>query len=191
MRHLQHTASLLVAGLTIAACIEVPKPNTALEAKQIKTSAGVSLQTTCTPSGVEICFDAIDNNCNGVIDEGCGIHTGILQFTAAWQESNADVDLNVTGPNKQVARLDEPNIAGLVKDRDCPNNCYGQNVENVYLAEGKPRRGRYRIIVRLEELGDATPPIKVRLSARIGQSHFSSVVELKRRSEEREFEFTL
>ena len=179
-----------------AGCLEVPKPpvETAVEAQDVSTSSGMELELACVPTGIEQCFDALDNNCNGVIDEGCGLHTGVLQFTIAWQEAAADVDLNVNGPDGDLARFDKPNQSGLLKDRDCPgadNQCYGQNVENVYLAEGRPRRGRYRVVVRLEDLHDASPPIRVRLSARIGQRHFSSVVELTDRDERKEFEFTL
>ena len=177
-------------------CLEVPPPppKDALAVKDITTSKGMKLSTSCVPSGVELCFDALDNNCNGVIDEGCGLHTGVLQFTIAWQEAAADVDLNVNGPDGDLARYDKPNQSGLLKDRDCPgadNQCYGQNVENVFLAEGNPRRGRYRVVVRLEELHDATAPIKVRLSARVGQRHYSSIVSLEDRNEQREFEFSL
>jgi len=145
------------------------------------------------PGGTEVC-DGVDNNCNGVIDEGCGLQTGILQFTIAWSEPRADVDLNVTGPDGELARFDEPTQSGLLKDRDCPGSedaCRGQNVENVFLAEGAPRRGRYRVVVRLEDAGDAVGPVRVRLSARIGQRHFSTVIELSTRSEQRELEFTL
>jgi len=30
--------------------------------------------------GPEICGNAIDDNCNGIIDEGCGLRTGKVQF---------------------------------------------------------------------------------------------------------------
>jgi tRNA (guanosine-2'-O-)-methyltransferase len=187
---------IAVVAILAAACIEVPKPppKDALDVTDVTASEGMQLDTTCTPSGVEMCFDALDNNCNGVIDEGCGLNTGVLQFTIAWQEASADVDLVVNGPEGDLARVDRPNQSGLLKDRDCPGNdnqCYGQNVENVFLAEGRPRRGRYRVLVRLEELNDSTAPIKVRLSARVGQRHFSSTVELKDKHEQRKFEFTL
>ena len=50
-----------------------------------------ALDTACTPTGPELCFNAIDDNCNGVIDEGCGVQTGLLQFAIAWSEEAADV----------------------------------------------------------------------------------------------------
>jgi len=194
---------VLAAGLVLAwatrlatGCIEVPKrePRAALEPRDVSASAGMELDTACSPTGFERCFDAIDNNCNGVIDEGCGLQTGILQFTIAWQEPAVDVDLNVTGPDGELARYDEPTKSGLLKDRDCPGSedaCHGQNIENVFLAEGAPKRGRYRVVVRLEDLAEASGPIRVRLSARIGQRHYTTVIELSTRNDQRELEFSL
>jgi tRNA (guanosine-2'-O-)-methyltransferase len=154
----------------------------------------MELVSACVPTGPERCFDAVDDNCNGVIDEGCGLQTGILQFAIAWQEPTADVDLNVSGPDGELARYDEPTESGLLKDRDCPGaeeQCHGQNVENVFLTEDAPRRGRYRVVIRLEDLRDASGPIRVRLSARIGQRHFTTVVSLSTKSDERQFAFSL
>jgi hypothetical protein len=193
----------LAAGLVLAwaarvatGCIDVARPEARarVEPRDVTASAGMELDTACSPTGFERCFDAVDNNCNGVIDEGCGLQTGILQFTVAWQEPTVDVDLNVTGPDGELARYDEPTKSGLLKDRDCPGSedvCRGQNIENVFLAEGVPKRGRYRVVVRLEDLADASGPIKVRLSARVGQRHYSSLIELSTRNDQRELEFSL
>lgn len=191
----------VLIALLAAGCIEVPppKPRGALEVRDVAVSGdagGVGLETACTPTGVELCFDARDNNCNGIIDEGCGLHTGILQFTIAWEAAEADVDLNVYDPAGELSRIGEPTASGLMKDRDCPRvsgECQGQNVENVFLAEGEPARGRYRVVVRLDKLNGATAPVRVRLSARVGQRAFGMQIELSpgASTEEKTFEFTL
>jgi tRNA (guanosine-2'-O-)-methyltransferase len=191
-----HLLIPLVAAVG-ASCIEVPapRPKDALDVRDVKISEGIGLETACTPSGVELCFDARDNNCNGVIDEGCGLHTGILQFTIAWEASEADVELTVFDPGGEQASKGETTAGGLQKDRECPKNgeCQGQNVENVFLAEGDPKPGRYRVVVRLNDLNGATPPVRVRLAARVGQRSFGMVVSLTpgKGTEESSFEFTL
>ena len=62
----------ILAALALVSCIDVPLPlpKDAVDATNITTPEGVGLETTCTPTGPEICFDARDNNCNGEIDEG-------------------------------------------------------------------------------------------------------------------------
>lgn len=181
-------------------CIDVaPKAREAEAVRDVRVPDGIALETACVPTGVERCFDARDDNCNGVIDEGCGIQTGVLQFAIAWEAAEADVDLLVREPSGEVADLGAPTSGGLVKDRDCPSDgkssadCQGQNVENVFLSEGEPPRGRYRITVALKKLGDAQAPVKVRLSARVGQRFFGMNLDLSPGAEsgERVFEFTL
>jgi tRNA (guanosine-2'-O-)-methyltransferase len=148
----------------------------------------------CTPTGGERCFDARDDNCNGIIDEGCGVATGLVQFAIAWSQPNADVDLEVTDPNGELAEVGRASKSGLVKDRDCPgkgNACRGQNLENVYLEDGDPVRGKYKVRVRLEKLGGDNPPIDVTLGARVGPKTYSLELRLDKPEDERQVVFEL
>src|SRR5580704_2974653 len=87
---------------TTASCAEPARsPDHAaadVTASKIEAPEHVTLEMSCTPTGPELCFNAIDDNCNGVIDEGCGVGTGVLQFAIAWGDEGADVDLSVTDP---------------------------------------------------------------------------------------------
>jgi len=190
-------SSLLAACLLLGGCIDVPAQpaKDALEVKDMAVPSGVGLETACTPTGPEICFDARDNNCNGVIDEGCGLHTGLLQFVIAWEAPEADVDLNVYDPNQELAHTGDATSAGLQKDRDCPRapECQGQNVENVYLIDGEPRKGKYKVVVHLEPLNTAIAPVRVRLGVRMGSRSYGMSVELSpgTATEDKEFSFEL
>ena len=129
---------------------------------------GVPLPATCTPSGPEICFDAIDNNCNGVIDEGCGVGTGPLQFEITWPEGS-DVDLKVTYYRKK-GETERP-LAELTKDKECgrpQNNCHGQNIENVFFAGDRPPPGVYVVEIKLDSPEDVRSAVQVHFGARVG-----------------------
>jgi len=148
----------------------------------------------CTPSGPELCFNATDDNCNGIIDEGCGLRTGLVQFAIAWEEARADVDLRVFDPNGELVEVGRPARSGLTKERDCPGRngeCRGQNLENVYLSDGEPLRGEYRVRIRLETLGGEPPPIRVAFGARVGPKTYSAAVSLDAPEAERELIFRL
>jgi hypothetical protein len=136
--------------------------------------------TACTPTGPELCFDATDNNCNGVIDEGCGVQTGLLQFSIAWPEG-PDVDLDVFDPHNNEAKPNEPTESGLVKDRDCgrpPTACHGQNMENVYFSGERPMPGRYRVEIKLDRPEEAHAAVKVRFGGRACGRTFNRDVDL-------------
>lgn len=186
-------------GLTLllAAC-RAPAPPPARApagpvAKAIETTPGTTLTSACTPTGVERCFDAIDDNCNGLIDEGCGIHTGLLQFAIAWDQG-ADIDLLVTDPTGELARAGETTSAGLRKDRDCgtsDDGCHGQNLENVYVEGNEPPRGRYRVEIKLVRAEAALLPVHVRFGARVGPRTYGTEVELAGTDDPKTFAFTL
>lgn len=148
----------------------------------------------CVPEGPEECANARDDNCNGVIDEGCGTRMGLVQFVIAWTAPMADVDLLVVDPKGEFVEVGRPSAAGLVKERDCPGKrqeCHGRNVENVYLDRDQATRGTYRVRVRLERLNDEDTPIRVTFGARVGPKTFSAELSLERQEEERELVFRL
>ena len=145
-------------------------PGADLVAKNLTASEGVIVTAGCTPTGPEICFNASDDNCNGVIDEGCGVGTGVLQFMIAWGDSPANVDLIVTDPNAgRITKGNRTTPSGLQLEKDCPDDgCHQQNTENVYFDGAEPVRGRYVVEVKLVDPRGADLPVKVHLSARVG-----------------------
>lgn len=188
----------LLALAAVASCgkrhAEAPAERKGPRLVRLKATPGVVVRQACTPTGPERCFDARDDNCNGIIDEGCGVATGLVQFAVAWNQPNADVDLEVIDPNGELVEVGRPAKSGLVKDRDCPgktNACHGQNMENVFLEEGDPPRGAYRVRVRLEKLGGDNPPIEVMLGARVGPKTYSLELSLEKPEDEREVLFEL
>jgi hypothetical protein len=149
----------------------------------------------CLPLGYEICFNALDDNCNGALEEGCGIPAGVVQFMIGWDALRADVDLNVTDPNGELIEAGRVVRSGLIKTRDCPGRrqeCSGVNLENVFLEGNKaPTRGTYRVSVALESLGGEQPPIWVNLSSRLGTKRYAFEIRLFAAEDERHVELAL
>jgi hypothetical protein len=149
----------------------------------------------CVPLAYEICFNALDDNCNGALEEGCGVPAGVVQFMIAWDAQRADVDLNVTDPNGELIEAGRVVQSGLIKSRDCPGRrqeCGGVNLENVFLEGNKaPTRGVYRVSVALESLGGELPPIWVNLSSRLGAQHYAYEIRLMAPEDERHVELSL
>lgn len=147
-----------------------------------RAGAGLPQRAAVTTSA-EICGNAVDDNGNGLAEEGCGIPGGLVGFVAAWDEPTADVDLRVIDPSGELAETGRPTGSGLVKERDCPGrdgDCRSRNIENVYLERGEILRGDYRVHLRLVSIGGEEPPIEVRFAARLGQKSYGAVVSLRR-----------
>lgn len=187
-RALRWAASVVLAVALACSATPASSPSPSRAALSTEPVAG------CIVAGPEICFNAKDDNCNGLIDEGCGLDSGIVQFAIAWEESEADVDLEVTDP---AGRLVEVGGAegGLSKDRDCPGKedaCRGINLENVVSIQGEePQRGKYLVKVRLEQWKQLEHPVRVNLGARLGPKHFAAEIVLQREKQERRFELEL
>ena len=182
-----------IAALLAFACGPAGRPAEVLSARDVACSEGVDLVAACTPTGVEICFNAIDDNCNGVIDEGCGVATGPLQFSIAWGEANADVDLSVVDPvGATTSAQNKSTPSGFRLDRDCPTEqCAGQNEETVYFEGTEPPRGKYRVEVRLNDPKGASLPVCVRLGARVGSRTFGANVNLMHKDDKKSVTFSL
>lgn len=184
-------AALVLLGPTLAGCRSGGAPAPAVgetPPDELVVSAP------CVPSGPELCFNGVDDNCNGLLEEGCGIPSGLVQFVAAWSEPDVDVDLHVTDPNGEVAEVGHVTAGGLTKQHDCPgkqNLCYGQNFENVYLDGDDATPGIYRVRLRLDALGSAQPPVVVRIAARIGGASYNSMVRLQHEEDERTLRYFL
>jgi len=104
----------------------------------------------CTKGKEETC-NALDDNCDGVIDEGCGYRSGAIQITLGW-DSGADIDLYVTDPAGETIcfRKDERSSAsGGHMDHDSRGDCRTQQeinrIENVYWEGPRLPLGEYRV----------------------------------------------
>jgi hypothetical protein len=182
----------LVLCSALCACGGAPAPRASRTPSAASDEAVLSSST--TPGSPEVCGNAADDNQNGLMDEGCGLSLGLVQFLAGWSATKADVDLRVVDPNGELIEVGRVARSGLTKDRDCPGRgteCQGRNLENVYLAEGEPLKGEYRLRLRLESLGGESPPIRVKLGARLGSVSRAYEIELETPEAEREIRLRL
>jgi hypothetical protein len=109
-----------------------------------------AVESYCSEGEGEKC-NALDDNCDGVIDEGCGYRSGAIQITVGW-DSGADIDLYVTDPAGETIcfRKDERRSAsGGHMDHDSRGDCRTQQeinrIENVYWEGSRPLEGDYRV----------------------------------------------
>jgi hypothetical protein len=189
--------SRLAGGLACGLCLALSACGAARPLPRATESAAegeTTLVSASVVTGPEQCSNAVDDNQNGLVDEGCGLSLGLVQFLAGWDAAKADVDLRVVDPNGELIEVGRVARSGLTKDRDCPgraSECQGRNLENVYLAEGQPIKGEYRLRLRLESLGGEAPPVRVRLAARLGAVSRSYELLLEAPEAEREIRFQL
>ena len=151
-----------------------------VDVQNLSAPVGTTLVQACTPSGPELCFNALDDNCNGVIDEGCGARTGILQFMIAWSAAPANVDLELVTPDRERVPTDRFHSGACHLDRDCPGEegCGGQNVENIICDGAPPPQWHYSANNVRVDLHGAEPPVRVRFGARLGSRTVGFDVDL-------------
>jgi hypothetical protein len=157
--------------VTVEADVAAPPPPTAtvtIQASQPEVSAGVVVMTpTCTPGAPEV-LNGVDDNCNGVVDEGF-VQTGAVQISLGWA-TGADMDLYVVDPfNEEVSYRNRTVSSSGHLDRDARGACTdGQTTENVYWPAGQAPRGTYQVAVHYFSGCNAAGPTPVTLSIMVG-----------------------
>lgn len=117
--------------------------------RDVKVNADAKpLDVACEYGAYETC-NAIDDDCNGVIDDDCGYETGDVQVTVSWN-SGADIDLYVTDPSGFTLFYNEQHKhsqAGGFLDHDARGDCRREQknprIENAYW--GSAKRGNYKV----------------------------------------------
>ena len=172
-----------------AACVAGPRAESPVTA----LAEGGELPAACTPTGPELCFNATDDNCNGVIDEGCGLSTGPLQFVIAWGDSPADVDLRVTMPGGETVHAgNRHEHSGMRLAGNCPaDGCRGQNFDNAFFDGETVPHGRVTVELVLRKLAGASPPVAVRFGARIRTKIYGADAALTHEGDRKSFTFDL
>ena len=107
-----------------------------------------AIEVECAYGAFETC-NALDEDCNGTIDDECGYESGDVQITAGWN-SGADIDLYVTDPSGFVLFYNEQHKrskTGGHLDHDARGDCRREqknpHIENAYWSAAP--RGSYKI----------------------------------------------
>ena len=128
-------SQVVVAGPRVQA---PPQPSASAGIRVSVGGVGITAVTqACNPNAPEAC-NGLDDNCNGVIDEGCGFSGGNIQITLAWA-TGADLDLYVTDPSGYTisySRRRSPSGGHLDQDARgaCVQSRGAATIETVYAA---------------------------------------------------------
>lgn len=107
---------------------------------------------------IERCFNAVDDDQNGLVDEGCDVPQGSIQVALSWQSPEDELDLVVADPDGQIATTGGPTALGFVLDQDCPADdaCLDQPYEVVFVDSDERVAGMVTVAVRALRLDPAT-----------------------------------
>jgi tRNA (guanosine-2'-O-)-methyltransferase len=150
----------------------------------VPISSAVEIPRDCANPIEESC-NALDDDCDGVIDDGCEYGTGLIQVTASW-DTGADIDLYVTGPLGDTLSFQRPSTPfGGRLDHSGRGECDGDlpnpQVENARWVGNKPIEGIYEVEVHYwgECIGGGGPTnvtISVAVARRIAGQYRHSVL---------------
>lgn len=156
---------------------DVPRPAQAAAPSgksfnEVKVSpTAVPLDVACEYGAYETC-NAIDDDCNGVIDDDCGYESGDVQVTVGWN-SGADIDLYVTDPSGFTLFYNEQHKhsqAGGFLDHDARGDCRREQknprIENAFW--GSAKRGNYRVELHYFSPCTSGAATEVTLSVSVG-----------------------
>ncbi|MGB0679155.1 MAG: DUF2135 domain-containing protein [Polyangiales bacterium] len=165
-----------------------PQPVTPVEGNSASVGDGVAVvDATCNPAAQEKC-NAIDDNCNGQIDEGCGYQSGSVQVTLSWN-TEADLDMYLTDPKGEVLSFQHKRSAsGGFLDHDARGRCRPsqkiRNVENVFW-KSDPPKGKYKVEVHYwgecnTGAGQTTGTVSVSVGGKVIGTYNATLVQGQR-----------
>lgn len=138
---------------------------------------------------VEETCNALDDNCDGFIDEGCGYGGGSIQVTVAW-DSGSDVDVYVIDPIGDTLSFQRPSSpSGGRLDHsgrgDCETSMPNPRIENARWVNSRPPPGEYAVVLRywgecISGGGPTNVVVTVAVGAEIGGSFRYSLVPNER-----------
>lgn len=132
---------------------EVPGPIAPPRAEEPVLHSGTTrMEVACAAGSAEEC-NALDDDCNGVIDDGCGYSSGAIQVTLAWN-TGADLDLYVTDPAGETLYYNEQArevASGGRFDHDARGDCRLEQehtrIENAFWPGPRVPSGEYKVAV--------------------------------------------